>query len=253
MEVHLPQAELVGYLLALIRASAWVVVAPPFGGRVLPPQVKAGFAGALALAIGPHLATAGVTLEAGPFISAAILQIVAGVALGYVGVLVLGAIQASGTLIDALSGFSAAQLFDPMSAAVSGPFGRFYSVLGTTLLFAMNGHVLLVRGFITSFEAAPMTSLSMVDLSEMVRGGLGRFMVAAVEIAAPLLAALLVAELVVALLSKAAPQANVFLLGVPLKFIVTLTVAGMALPLLPGAVHALLEDVIRQGRALTGG
>lgn len=253
MRFALPQAELAGYLLALIRASAWVVVAPPFGGRMLPPQVKAGVAGALALAVGPHLAPAAVPLETGPFIGAATLQIVAGLALGFLGVLVLGAVQASGTLIDALAGYSAAQLFDPMTSALAGPFGRLYSTLGTTLLFAMNGHILLVKGFITSFEAAPLTSISTVELETMVTGGLGRFMVAAVEIAAPLVAALLVAELVVALLSKAAPQANVYLLGVPLKFVVTLTVAGMALPLLPGAVQALAEDVVRQGRLLTGG
>jgi flagellar biosynthetic protein FliR len=239
MDIAVSQAALSGYLLAVVRAGAWVSVSPPFSGRLLPAQVKAGVAVGLALAVAPGLEAARVPLEPGPLLSAGLLQILAGLALGWITQLVLSAVQAAGALIDMVSGVSAAQLFDPMSASVASPFARFYQLLATTLLFASKGHLLLLRGFLRSFEAAPLTSLSLDDLLQTLSHGLGNFMVAAVEIGGPLLAALFVADIALGLLSKAAPSANVFVLGIPMKVLLTLSLAGLALPLLPGALLGL--------------
>ena len=77
--------------------------------------------------------------------------------------------------------------------------------------------------------------------------GVPTFFTAAIEIAAPLLAALFLAEISLGLLSRAAPQLNVFVLGFPLKILLTLLLAGLALPLLPDAVSSLLEHTLRAG------
>ena len=132
-------------------------------------------------------------------------------------------------------------------------FCRFYSLLATTLLFATNGHLLLVRGFLTSFDAAPLTSLSLDGVGEMLTEDLGRFFLAAVQIALPLLAALFLAEVALALLSRAAPAMNVFVLGMPLKILLTISLAGLALPLLPGALDNLVRPVVRHGLSITAG
>jgi flagellar biosynthetic protein FliR len=250
--IALPEAAIAAYLLALVRAGAWVTVSPPFTGRLLPAQVRAGVAVGLALAAAPSLQAAAVPLEPGPLLSAAVLQAFAGLALGYVIQLVLAALAAAGGLIDMFAGFSAAQLFDPMTASVASPFQRFYGLLGTTLVFASNGHLLVVRGFLRSFQAAPLTSLSMDDLLATLSSGLGRFMVSAVEIAGPLLVALFVADIALGLLSKAAPSANVFVLGIPMKVLLTLSISVVALPLLPNAVQGLLDSALRQGAAVLG-
>jgi flagellar biosynthetic protein FliR len=253
VEFSLDPALLSGYLLALVRAAAWVFVSPPFGNRMLPVQVKLGFAAALAAALGPKLASQAVPLEVGPLLSAAVLQVGAGLALGFIGVLLLSAFQAAGSLIDLFSGFTMVQLFDPMTSSATSIFGRFYSLLATTLLFATNGHLLLVRGFLTSFEAAPMTSLSLDGIGEVLIQDLGRFFLSAVQIALPLLAALFLAEVALGLLSRAAPTMNVFVLGMPLKILLTLSLAGLAIPLLPGALDTLVRPVIRHGLTITGG
>ena len=242
-----------GYLLALVRAAAWVAVSPPFGTRVMPGQVKVGFAAALALALGPQLADQAVPLEAGPLISAAVLQLGAGLALGFIGVLLFSAVQAAGNMIDLFSGLTMASVFDPLSNVQASVFGRFYQLLATTLLFAINGHVLLVRGFLTSFDAAPLTSLDIDTVGRLLTRDLGMFFIAAIEIAAPLLAALFLAEVVLGLLSRAAPQMNVFMVGFPFKIGLTLVLAGLALPLLPGTVESLLGHALRGGAGLVRG
>lgn len=253
MEFALDPALISGYLLALVRAAAWVFVSPPFGNRMLPVQVKLGFAAALALALGPKLAEHAVPLEVGPLLGAAVLQVGAGLALGFIGVLLLGAFQSAGSLIDLFGGFTMAQIFDPSTGSSTSIFGRFYSLLATTLLFATNGHLLLVRGFLTSFDAAPLTGLSLDGIGELLTEDLGRFFLAAVQIALPLLAALFLAEVALGLLSRAAPAMNVFMLGMPLKILLTVSLAGLALPLLPGALDNLVRPVVRHGLLITGG
>jgi flagellar biosynthetic protein FliR len=247
MTIEIAPAFVSGYLLAMVRAAAWVFVCPPFGNRTVPSAVKVGLAAALALVVGPRLAEQAVPLEAGPLLTAAVLQVGAGLALGFLGVLLFAAFSFAGGLIDLASGYSVAQLFDAGTSAPSSLFGRFYSVLATTLLFAIDGHLLLVRGFLTSFTAAPLTHLSTDALAELLTGDLALFFVAALEIAAPLLAALFLSEAALGLLSRAAPQMNVFQLGLPVKILVTLTLAGLAIPILPDAVSGMANQVVRQG------
>jgi flagellar biosynthetic protein FliR len=199
------------------------------------------------LAVGPRLAGLNVPLEPWPLASAAFLQVAAGLALGFLGVMLFSAVSLAGSLIDLFSGFSAAQLFDPATSATTSVFGRFYSVLATTLLFAIDGHLLLVRGFLTSFDAAPLTTLSLGELAKILTQDAGLFFLSAVEIAAPLLAALFLTEAALGLLSRAAPQMNVFLLGLPVKILLTLTLAGLAIPLLPDAVASIASSTVRQG------
>ncbi|HEX6381165.1 MAG TPA: flagellar biosynthetic protein FliR, partial [Acidimicrobiia bacterium] len=214
---------------------------------------KVGLAAALALVVGPRLAEQAVPLEAGPLLTAAVLQVAAGLALGFLGVLLFATFSFAGGLIDLVSGYSVAQLFEPGTTAPVSIFGQFYGVLATTLLFAIDGHLLLVRGFLTSFTAAPLTHLSIDSLAKLLTGDLALFFVAALEIAAPLLAALFLAEAALGLLSRAAPQMNVFQLGLPVKILVTLTLAGLAIPILPDAVSGMANQVVRQGVGLLRG
>lgn len=246
MTIDLAPALVSGYLLALVRATAWVFICPPFGNRSVPMLVKVGLAAALSLVVGPRLAEQAVPLEVGPLLSAAVLQVAAGLALGFIGVLLFATFSFAGGLIDLFSGYSVAQLFDAGTSAPVSIFGQFYAVLATTLLFAIDGHLLLVRGFLTSFDAAPLTSLSVDTLAELLTGDIALLFVSALEIAAPLLAALFLAEAALGLLSRAAPQMNIFQLGLPVKILVTLTLAGLALPLLPDAVSGITNQVVRQ-------
>jgi flagellar biosynthetic protein FliR len=242
-----------GFLLALVRATAWVFVCPPFGTRMIPTPVKIGLAAALTVALGESVTDLAVPLEAGPLIGAAALQLFAGLTLGFIGVLLFAAFQAAGSFVDLFGGLGAAQLYDPMSQATSSVFGRFYQLLATVLLFALDGHLLLVRGFLTSFEASPTGLPGTGDLAGGMVEGLGMFFVAALEIAAPLLAALFLADIALGLLARSAPDLNVFLVGLPGKLLLTLSLVGLTLPLLPRAVESLTETVVGAGTSLFGG
>lgn len=250
MTLEAPAALIVAYVMGIVRASAWLVLVPPFGTRAIPTVVKVGLAAALALPAAPRLAADPPSLEIPSLIGAVLLQVGMGLLLGFITMLAFAAVQAAGSLIDFFAGFSVAQAFDPMSGNQTALFGRFYQLLAATLLFAIDGHILLFRGFMSSFEAVGLQVPPLGDIGEITVDGLDVFMIAAVEIAAPLLAALFLTEVALGLLARAAPHMNVFIIGFPLKILLTIGLVGLVLPVLPGAVEALLTRSVRSGNAI---
>jgi len=245
--IEAPPGLVVGFVLASVRAAAWLLIVPPFATRGIPAQVKIGLAAAIALPVAPVMQDAAPPMEVAPLVGAIVLQVVVGVTLGFMTALLFNAAQAAGEFIDMMAGFSIAQILDPISGQQAAPFGRFYQLMAVTLLFALDGHLLVVKGFMRSFDVVSVTFPSGDGLAELLIGGLTTFMVAAIEIAAPLLAALFLAEVALGLLARSAPQMNVFLLGLPFKILLTLSLAGLALPLLPGGVTSLIENGVRAG------
>lgn len=252
MRLTIDPALAVGYLLALTRTIAWVMITPPFGTRMIPTLVKVGMAAALTLAVGANVEAHAVALDAASLLTAAGIQVAIGVAMGFIGVVLFAAVQAAGATIDLFGGFALAQVFDPQSHVQTSLFGRFYNLLAVTLLFAIGGHLLLVRGLLRSFDAVPATGFHAGGLARVLTEDLGMLLLAAVEIAAPLLAALFLAEVALGLLSRAAPEMHVFVLGLPVKILLTLTLTGLALPLLPGAVSSLADRIVRDGLQVVG-
>lgn len=252
MTLLVDPAMVVGYLLALLRTTAWVMITPPFGTRMVSTRIKVGLAAALTLAVGSRLQSQAVALDGGALISAAVVQVAIGLVLGFVGVVVFAAVQAAGAMLDLFGGFAMAQVFDPQSNVSTSLFGRFYNLLAVTLLFTIGGHLLLVRGFLRSFDAVPATGLRAGNVARLLTHDLGLLLVSALEIAAPLLAALFLADVALGLLSRAAPEMHVFVLGLPVKILLTLTLTGVALPLLPGAVAGLVDRIVHEGLSTLG-
>ncbi len=234
-----------GFVLALVRASAWLLIAPPFNTRMIPMSVKAGLAAALALAAAPTAAQGDLSLETGPFVGALLTQALIGLSMGMVMLVLFHAVQAAGSLIDTFAGFSLAATYDPNADTSNSIFGRIYSLLAVTLLFATGGHHLLVRGFFGSFEAIPAGSFDPGVIARVLTTSADDFLLAALEIAGPVIACLFISELSMGLLARAAPSLNVFALAFPVRVVVTLIVVALALPLLGPAVTNLVSDALR--------
>ncbi|MCZ7527723.1 MAG: flagellar biosynthetic protein FliR [Acidimicrobiia bacterium] len=246
MELSVDPALVTGFVLGLVRASAWVFVAPPFSTRAIPIRVKVGLAAALALAAAPRVGEEPLPLDTASFVGALVLQVAVGLALGFLTLMLVSAVQAAGSLVDLFGGYSIATVYDPLADASAAVFGRFYQLLAVTLLFALDAHLLLVRGFLASFEAVPTSGLDLGDLNRVLTRDLGVFFAAAIEVAAPVLAVLFVAEIAMGLLARAAPQMNVFALGFSVRVVVALLLVGVSIPLLVPA----LENLV--GRAVSG-
>lgn len=245
MELELPATALFGFSLALVRTTAFVSICPPFNSPAIPVRVRVGIATAIAFVIATQLGESVGTPGTGPFVLALLTQALAGFALGFGVLLLFSAVQAAGDLIDFQVGFSLASVVDPLSGAQAAPIARFHQLMAIVLLFAINGHLLVVRAYLRSVEAVPGGELDLGKLGSQLTALLGTFMIAAVEIGLPVLAALFCAEIALGLLGKAAPQLNILVLGFAVKTIVAIALLGMTLVFLPEAAESLL------GRAVT--
>jgi flagellar biosynthesis protein FliR len=171
-----------------------------------------------------------------------VLQAFVGVALGFLTYLFFAAIQAAGDLVDLFGGFTVAQAYDPLSMTQNSIFGRLHQLLATTLLFASNGHLLIIRGFLSSYDAVPVDAgLDLSRLGSVLTSGITTLFVSALQIAGPLIGVLFVADMGLGLLTRVSPSLQAFSMGFPIKILLTLLLIGFTFPLLPQAVGHLAD------------
>ncbi|MFC4067266.1 flagellar biosynthetic protein FliR [Actinoplanes subglobosus] len=247
-------AQFLAIMLGAVRTGAWMIVCPPFSSKMIPGQVKALLSVGLTLPMTPYLTTTVPSLETKDLIASAALQVFVGAALGFFTALLFAAVQAAGDLLDLFSGFTLASAYDPFSQSSSSIFGRFYNLVALTLLFAGDGHQMILRGFLQSFRTLPLdATFSTETFSRLLLRGVGEMFLAAVQIAGPLIAVLFLADVALGLLNRVAPALNAFQLGFPVKIFLVVTMSGLAIAMLPGALDALIDKAVTAVVRLSGG
>jgi flagellar biosynthesis protein FliR len=248
--MNLQSAEVLGFIYAFARASAWIVLVPPFSNKAIPAMAKVGLAGGLGLAAATSAAPANLNPSWAELAAGVALQAVAGLVLGFLTMLILSAAQAAGGLIGLFGGLSLPPQLDPLSMNQATPTSSLYEMIAMALLFASNGHVLLTRGFLASFAATK--PISPGDAAGTLTHAMTTFFVGALEIAAPLLAVLFAAQMVLGLLTKASPQMNALSLSFPIQITAVLALLGVGITVLPGAVGQLLNQANAYAPSLFG-
>lgn len=239
------------FVLALARTSAWVTASPLFSTSGLAGVGRLAFAIALAMFAVP------VSADVPPappglldFIIVAVGQVALGVLLGWVTGLALAIFQSAGSMIDLTSGFSVSTILDPANGAQTSIMARLFGLAFTALFFATGAHLMVVGGFVRSFQAVPVTTLPLLGTESvaMASTALADLLLAALEIAAPTVGALLLAEVALAFAARFAPQANIFMIGLPLKLGIALVVGGASLVFLPTYAQTVVERIVDLGQ-----
>jgi len=254
VDLEVPSSTLAALLLASTRATGFIALAPPFNNAGIPRVVKGALALAMALVAFPHITSTIPEVTTGFLVVTAVTEAIIGAALGFLVQVLFSAVQLAGDIIDVTGGFSLQPGYDPLSLNTSGVIGRLHYLLAITLLFTSGGHLLLVRGFVTSYEGLPVgASLPTEQLGSALITAFSMMFLAAIQIAGPMVAVLLLADVALALLSKAAPALNIFSFGFPVKIMITLTLLGLTFPLLPTALDALLDTGLEAMTSLRSG
>lgn len=241
MSLHLSPAFAIAFVLALVRASVWVIFCPPFSNRSIPAMAKIGISLGIAY-------DAAATLQHDPLpstdaqvVTQVVIQALVGLVLGLVVSLCVSAVAAAGSLIDLFSGLNLPQALDPLSLQQAPIIGQFFNLVATALLFTTGAALVIVNGFLRSFNAVGTTlpHVTSGTVANVFASDVGTFFAAAVEIAAPVIVVLFATQVLLALLAKAAPQINVFVFGFPLQILVALSAVGLILVALPGDITSL--------------
>jgi flagellar biosynthetic protein FliR len=202
----------------------------------------------------PYLRGTIPSLQTADIVASAALQVFVGAGLGFVTAMLFAALQAAGDLLDVFGGFTLAMGYDPLSQNQSSVFGRFYNLVAITILFASEGHQLILRGFLQSFRTMPLNfTFDLATFSQLLLKGIGEMFLAAIQIAGPLIVVLFLTDVAFGLLNRVAPALNAFQLGFPAKILLVLLLSGLAITMLPRVVETLVEKAVSAVLQLAGG
>ncbi len=240
---HFDPLTVLSFLLTLFRISLLVFLLPFFGGEGVPMQVKGALCLLLSFALWPTLSFSGIAFPAHPFAIALMIvsELLLGLTIGLVVRFLFAAIQTGGMLIGFQMGFSMVNVVDPDSGVSESVTSHFLYMIALMTFLAINGHLYLLHALSLSFKFIPPGG--MVITPHMYKGILSfssQIFVLAIKIAAPVTIAIFLVDLALALISRAAPQMNVLIVGFPIK----IATGFLFLSLLFTVVSMLLSDFV---------
>lgn len=173
-------------------------------------------------------------------------QVLIGIAMGFAARIVFSAIDMAGTYIGFQMGLGFATFYDPMEGAQTAVLAEFIGLIALLLFMAFDGHLLYISTLAQSFHAIPVgpEALSPNSWRNLAELG-GKIFSAGLLLALPVLVALMITNVALGVLTKAAPQLNLFALGFPLTLMGGFMAVGVSLNYLTGPLQDLYDFAIR--------
>lgn len=227
------QQEAGRILLPLFRIGAFFMVAPIIGTRMVPQRVRMGFTLLVTMIVVPLLPATDYHFG----LSASVLllviqQVLIGVLFGFMLQIFFHVFVIVGQMIAMQMGLGFASMVDPASGVSVAVVGQLFVILTTLLFLAMNGHLLMIEIMIDSFSQVPVGATFDFNSSLWQVANHASWMFAsALLLALPAVTALLIVNLAFGVMTRAAPQLNIFSLGFPTSLVLGgvflwLTLAG---------------------------
>jgi flagellar biosynthesis protein FliR len=237
-------AWLISFIWPLTRILGLIMVAPVFGHRAVPGRVKIGLGVFIALIIAPALPPmpdVGLGSWHGLFIL--VQQLLIGVAIGFIMRVVFAAVEAAGEIVGLQMGLGFASFFDPQSAGQTLVLSRFFNMLAILVFLAVNAHLLLLGVLVESFQTLPISTqpLAAAGFYNVAAFGSTVFAVG-LQLALPLITILLMTNLALGILTRSAPQLNIFAIGFPITLGVGLIVLDLTLPYFVPQLEQMLQN-----------
>jgi flagellar biosynthesis protein FliR len=244
-----------GFLLPFIRILALMSSAPILSSRSIPVRFRIALSGLIAMMVvlpgGPAPALPASSL---PEVGVLAQQILIGLAIGFAARLIFAAFEMAGEIIGLQMGLSYAGFFDPQSGTANA-VGRTFSTLALLSFVTLNGPLLLIGVILNSFSVFPIhDSASLAQgaaggaypwtLRELVAMGANLF-ATALGLALPFIALLLLVNLILGVVSRVAPQLNIFAIGFPVTLGSGLILLAAGLPLIETPLNQLTGQFLQ--------
>lgn len=239
--------DMLSFFLTLFRVSIVLFLIPFFGGRSVPTMVKAALTIVLALALWPHLSFPAALFPASPWNIALMIlgEIVLGLMLGISVLILFSAVQTGGQIIGFQMGFSMVSVVDPITGVSNAVSAHFLYMCTMLVFLTLNGHLYLLQTMGESFALIPPGGLILnSQISATIFEFSKNIFVLSIKIAAPCMVALFLVDLSLALVSKAAPQMNVLILGFPVKIAVGFFFMGFLFTILSDYVSDFIKEIV---------
>ena len=240
-------AWMAAFFFPFFRILAMVTSAPVLGTKGAPIRVKVGFAFFITLVIAPTLK--GIPqVDPGSALGLMILaqQVVIGLSMGLAMRVVFSAVEMAGNLIGLQMGLGFATFFDPQNSSQTPVMGSFLGMLAILVFLSLNGHQLMIEAVAQSFQELPIIAQPLAATGWKTLAVWGREIFAGgVLLSLPVIAALLVTNISIGVMTRAAPQLNIFAVGFPITLFAGFAVLTVTLPYFTPLLDRSAHDAIR--------
>ena len=242
------------FLWPLFRVAGVVMAAPVFGARTIPRRIRLVFAVLLTLMIAPALPAVPVVDIFNPLSLLIVAQqILIGVVMGFTLQLVMGAVIAGGQAIALQMGLGFSLMVDPQNGVQVPVLSQFYIMLVLLVYLALNGHLVLIQVMVDSFTILPIGhNLVPESLWQLVNWA-GLIFSGAVAIALPAIASLLIINIAFGVMTRAAPQLNIFAIGFPITLSLGFALVLVTLPSVIPHANSMFNEAYHMIKQLLGG
>ncbi len=226
---------------ALINSLIWpltrilgvIAIAPPFGNNAVPVTIKLGLGVLLAMIVAPTLPTYELDPVSLPGIMNILGQFIIGIAIGFVMRLAFAAIEMAGEVASLTMGLGFATFFDPMTHGRTSAISQYLVLIASLLMLSLNVHLSLLETLVLSFKTLPADLNVLHQFNFKLLSGLGaQIFSVGMQLALPVVAALLLTNVALGILTRAAPQLNLFGIGFPITITVGFLMLGLITPYL---------------------
>jgi flagellar biosynthetic protein FliR len=242
--------QLVVFALILGRIAGIFIQAPIFSSRSLPFAIKTAIAIWIAILlwfVTPVNHTLPDTYIS--FILALVFEVAVGFIIGFICNIIFLAIQAGGEIMDMQMGLSVATALDPVFGSVISVIGRLAFFAAIIIFIVADGHHLILAGLHQSFTALPAGKIanfgSPALAMQIIELG-SHLWFTAIKIAAPVILLIFISDFTFGIVSRVAPQVNVFMLGFQVKPSMGLFGFILSLPFLVKYINRLIEYMTQQ-------
>lgn len=231
------EGYLLAFLLVLPRAFAFVTASQLLAPTAVPRLARNVAILVIALPVTPLMLPYSDLFvgRVGLFIGFFFKEVALGVIMGYLVFWLFWAVQAAGTLIDNQRGAAIASSIDPLQGHEAAPLGLLFSQAFITYFFSIGGFLIITMLLYRSYMIWPITEMIPIGVPEfpaLLLEVLDLGMKLAFILAAPIIAIMFLAEFALAMVSRFAPQVQVFILAMPIKSALAILVLIFYLPLM---------------------
>jgi len=238
-----------------IRISAMLLANPVFGSRSIPMRVRIVLTAALTVLVAPLVGT----IDPVDPVSAMGLwitlnEILIGLAMGLALAFVFAVFVMAGEQMANAMGLGFASMVDPLNGANVPIVSQFLQIIAYLLFFAISGHTLVIELMASSFELMPVGE-SVISLAAIraLTAWASQMFVGAALLAIPVIALLLLVYVALGVMTRAAPQMNIFSVGFPLTILSGFVTIMLVMPTMSSHFSALMLQSLTLVRTVLGG
>ena len=229
-----------GGLVIFARMMGFVRFAPVLNRKEIPTLMKIGLAFMLTIIF--VMLTKPDSIPAnGDLLLALMLNAAVGAMIGFMAQLILAAVEAGGDMINMQMGLSSAMVLDPTTSSQVSLLGKFFGLIAVIIFLKIGGAYWLFQAFARSFEIFPIYSTSvplqkLVNLDYLISMS-SNVLYMGLQIASPVLLATLGQDIILGVISKTAPQVNVFQLSFLFKPVFGAAILIWIMPMLVNVIN----------------